>query len=183
MHFSERLQHFHYLLPSATIFNIVRKAHLSSNIKLKVILNSPTIIHFIGDVRHPDRNVRGEDHGPEDEDGGLGEGDCSVGEAGHREHHRQEPVCRHHDQGVDGDVGGDVDDVLNSATPGQTKGPVHENIVTGGGGDTDQDEEDICHRQVENQKISRVLHLRITIHLRCFKMFKAFKNHNVFLPQ
>ena len=117
-------------------------------------------------MRHPDRNVGCEDHGPEDEDGGLGEGDCSVGEAGHREHHRQEPVCRHHDQGVDGDVGGDVDDVLDCATPCETKWPVHENIVTGGGGDTDQDEEEIRHRQVENQKVSRVLHLRITIHLR-----------------
>ena len=93
------------------------------------------------------------------------------------------PISSHQDQGVDGDVGGDVDDVLDCSAHGETKWPVHENIVTGGGGDTDQDEEEICHRQVENQKISRVLHLRITIHLRCFKMFKAFKNHNVFLPQ
>ena len=76
------------------------------------------------------------------------------------------PISSHQDQGVDGYVGGDVDDVLDCSAHGETKWPVHENIVTGGGGDTDQDEEEICHGQVENQKISRVLHLRITIHLR-----------------
>ena len=47
------------------------------------------------------------------------------------------PVSGHEDQGVDGDVGRDVDDVLDCPAPGQTEGPKHEYVVTGSGRDTD----------------------------------------------
>ena len=46
------------------------------------------------------------------------------------------PVPGHEDEGVDGDVGGDVDDVLDGPAPGEAEGPVHD-VVTGSGGDTD----------------------------------------------
>ena len=46
------------------------------------------------------------------------------------------PVPSHEDEGVDGDVGGDVDDVLDGPAPGEAEGPVHD-VVTGSGGDTD----------------------------------------------
>ena len=75
------------------------------------------------------------------------------------------PVSSHKDQGVDGDISSDIDDVLDSPAPGQSKGPVHEDIVTGGGGDTDQDEQQVSHGQVQDQQVGRVLHLRIEINL------------------
>ena len=75
------------------------------------------------------------------------------------------PVSSHEDQGVDGDVGGDIDDVLDSPADGQTKGPVHEDIVAGGGGDTHQDEQEVSHRQVQDQQVGGVLHLGIAPHL------------------
>ena len=40
------------------------------------------------------------------------------------------PVPGHEDEGVDGDVGGDVDDVLDGPAPGEAEGPVHEDVVT-----------------------------------------------------
>ena len=46
------------------------------------------------------------------------------------------PVPGHEDQGKDGDVGRDVDDVLDSPAPGQAEGPKHEDVVTGSGRDT-----------------------------------------------
>ena len=75
------------------------------------------------------------------------------------------PISSHQDQGVDGDVGGDVDDVLDCSAHGETKWPVHENIVTGGGGDTDQDEEEIRHRQVQDQQVGGVPHLGVAADL------------------
>ena len=75
------------------------------------------------------------------------------------------PVCRHEDQGVDGDVGCDIDDVLHSAAPGETKWPVHQDVVTGGGGDTDQQEQHVSHRQVQNQQVSRVPNPRVPVNL------------------
>ena len=49
----------------------------------------------------------------------------------------ESPVCSHEDEGVDGDVGGDVDDVLDGPAPGEPEGPEHEDVVTGSGRDTD----------------------------------------------
>ena len=46
------------------------------------------------------------------------------------------PVTSHQDEGVDGDVGRDVDDVLHCPAPGQSEGPELEDVVTGSGGDT-----------------------------------------------
>ena len=73
--------------------------------------------------------------------GDLGIGDCSVTQGGHRVDHGQVPVPRHQYQGEDGDVGRDVDDVLDRPAPGQTEGPEHEDVVTGRGRDTDLREE------------------------------------------
>ena len=83
------------------------------------------------------------------------------------------PVSSHEDQGVDGDVGGDIDDVLDSPAPGQTKGPVHEDIVACCGWDTDQDEQEVRHGQVQDQQVGGVLHLGIAPHLK--KKMKIFK--------
>ena len=79
--------------------------------------------------------------------------------------HGQVPVPRHEDQGVDGDVGRDVDDVLDRPAPGQTEGPEHEDVVTGRGRDTDQDEQEVRHGQVEDQQVGRVLHLGVPVDL------------------
>ena len=97
--------------------------------------------------------------------GDLGIGDCSVTQGGHRVDHGQVPVPRHEDQGVDGDVGRDVDDVLDRPAPGQTEGPEHEDVVTGRGRDTDQDEQEVRHGQVEDQQVGRVLHLGVPVDL------------------
>ena len=69
--------------------------------------------------------------------GDLGICDGPVTQRGHGEHHRHEPVSSHEDEGVDGDVGGDVDDVLDCPAPGQTEGPEHQDVVTRCGRDTD----------------------------------------------
>ena len=92
------------------------------------------------------------------------------------------PVPRHQYQGEDGDVGRDVDDVLDRPAPGQTEGPEHEDVVTGRGRDTDlrrsklvflcplllsyQYKEKICHRQVQDKEVGRVLHLRVLLDLK-----------------
>ena len=76
------------------------------------------------------------------------------------------PVNCHQDQGVDGDIGGDVDDVLDSAAPEETKWPVHENIVTGSEGDAHKYEQKVCDHQVQDQQVGCVLHLRVGIHLK-----------------
>ena len=75
------------------------------------------------------------------------------------------PVPCHEDEGVDGDVGGDVDDVLDGPAPGEAEGPVHEDVVTGGGGHADQEEQEVGHSQVEDQQVGRVLHLGVAAHL------------------
>ena len=75
------------------------------------------------------------------------------------------PVPSHEDEGVDGDIGGDIDDVLDSAAPGETEGPVHEDVVTGGGGDADQEEQQVSHGQVQDQQVGRVLHLGVAVNL------------------
>ena len=55
----------------------------------------------------------------------------------------ESPVSSHEDEGVDGDVGGDVDDVLDCPAPGQTEGPEHQDVVTRRGRDTDLASDDI----------------------------------------
>ena len=76
------------------------------------------------------------------------------------------PIRCHEDQGVDGDIGGDIDDVLHSAAPGEAKWPVHQDVVTGGGGDTDQQEQEVSNCQVQDQQVGCVLHLWIAVNLR-----------------
>ena len=75
------------------------------------------------------------------------------------------PVPSHEDEGVDGDIGGDIDDVLDSAAPGEAEGPVHQDVVTGGGGDADQEEQQVSHGQVQDQQVGRVLHLGVAVNL------------------
>ena len=57
-----------------------------------------------------------------------------------------QPVCRHEYEGVDGDVGRDVDDVLDCPAPGQTKGPEHQDVVTGRGRDTNLSYQGKCYQ-------------------------------------
>ena len=75
------------------------------------------------------------------------------------------PVPGHEDQGKDGDVGRDVDDVLNCPAPSQTEGPEHDDVVTRRGRDTDQYEEEISHGKVQDQQVCGVLHLGVSVDL------------------
>ena len=75
------------------------------------------------------------------------------------------PVPGHEDQGKDGDVGRDVDDVLDCPAPGQTEGPEHDDVVTRRGRDTDQYEEEISHSKVQDQQVCGVLHLGVSVDL------------------
>ena len=77
----------------------------------------------------------------------------------------EQPVCRHEYEGVDGDVGRDVDDVLDCPAPGQSEGPEHQDVVTGSGRHTDQYEEEVSHGQVQYQQVCGVLHLRVSVDL------------------
>ena len=43
---------------------------------------------------------------------------------------------------------------------------LHEDIVAGREGDTDEDEEQVCHRQVQDQQVRCVLHLGVGNHLK-----------------
>ena len=49
--------------------------------------------------------------------------------------------------------------------PRQPERPVHEDVVAGGGGDADQQEQEVRHRQVQDQQVGRVLHLGVAAHL------------------
>ena len=53
-----------------------------------------------------------------------------------RQRELTKPVPCHEDEGVDGDVCGDVYDVLDCPAPGQPEGPEHQDVVTGRGRDT-----------------------------------------------
>ena len=75
------------------------------------------------------------------------------------------PVTSHEYQSVDGDISCHIDDILNSSAPGQTKWPVHQNVVTGSSGDTHQDEQQVSHRQVQYQQVGGVLQLGIPTYL------------------
>ena len=75
------------------------------------------------------------------------------------------PISSHQDQGVYRHIGRDVDDVLDSSAPGETKRPEHEDVVAGSGGDTHQDEQQVRHRQVQDQHVGRVLHPGVAVHL------------------
>ena len=58
--------------------------------------------------------------------------------------------------------------LLRSTTlpaPGEAEGPVHEDVVTGGGGHADQEEQEVGHRQVQDQQVGRVLHLGVPVNL------------------
>ena len=49
--------------------------------------------------------------------------------------------------------------------PEKAKWPVHEDIVAGGEGNANEDEEEVGNREVQNQHVCRVLHLRVRLHL------------------
>ena len=53
-----------------------------------------------------------------------------------RQRELTKPVPGHEDEGVDGDVCGDVYDVLDCPAPSQAEGPEHQDVVTGRGRDT-----------------------------------------------
>ena len=75
------------------------------------------------------------------------------------------PVTSHQHQSVDGDIGCDINDVLDSATPKDAEWPVHEDIVTGSKRNTDENEQEIGNSEVENQQVCCVLHLGVCIDL------------------
>ena len=132
---------------------------------------------------HPQRNIRKDNHNPGEQNETLNIGDSPGGQWPDRIHNCQEPGYRdryistalmliwwspvpcHQYQGVYWHIGRHIDDVLDSPAPGQTKRPEHEDVVTGGGRDTHQDEQQVCHRQVQNQQVGCVLHLGIAVHL------------------
>ena len=116
-------------------------------------------------MSHPDGNVGGDGYYPGQEYQDFGIWDCAYCQRGDGEDNSKEPVPGHEHQGVDGDIGGDVDDELDSPAPEESKGPVHEDIVTGSEGDTHKDEEEISNSQVEDEQVGGVLHLRVGIHL------------------
>ena len=58
--------------------------------------------------------------------------------------------------------------------PEEAKGPVHEDIVAGGEGNADADEEQVGHRQVQDQHVRGVLHLRICMNLQTSNQEKVF---------
>ena len=53
----------------------------------------------------------------------------------------------------------------HAPAPRQPERPVHEDVVAGGGGDADQQEEEVRHGQVQDQQVGRVLHLGVAAHL------------------
>ena len=55
--------------------------------------------------------------------------------------------------------------------PGEAEGPVHEDVVTGGGGHADQEEQEVGHRQVEDQQVSCVPDPGVPINLLFLKTF------------
>ena len=114
---------------------------------------------------HPYGNVGGKGDHPGQEYQDFGICDCACCQGGDGVDDSKEPVPSHEHQGVDGDVGGDIDDELDSPTPEETKGPVHKDIVTGSKGDTHKDKEEVSNGQVQDQQVGGVLHLRVGIHL------------------
>ena len=50
--------------------------------------------------------------------------------------------------------------------PGEAEGPVHQDVVTGGGGHADQQEQQVSNRQVQDQQVGRVLHLGVAVNLK-----------------
>ena len=101
-------------------------------------------------MSHPDWNIGGNGDHPSEGDQDFCIRDGASGQRGDGEDDCKEPVTRHEHQGVDGDIGADIDDELGCPAPEETKGPVHEDIVTGGERDTHKDEEEIGNSQVED---------------------------------
>ena len=79
-------------------------------------------------------------------------------QATYRAHDRQEPVDGHEDEGVDADVWRHVDEILHGLAPDQPERPVVEGVVGGGERDAEDDEEQVGHRQVEDQNVGGVAH-------------------------
>ena len=75
-----------------------------------------------------------------------------------------------------------MDDVLDCLAPEETKGPVHEDIVTGSEGDAHQDKEEVCHRQVQDQQVGGVLHLGVGINLEHCLIILAVRGGGHFGP-
>ena len=114
---------------------------------------------------HPDGDVGGDGDHPGEGDQDLGVGDGADGEGGDGEDDSKESVSSHEYEGVDGDIGAHVDDVLDAPAPEEAEGPVHEDVVTGGERDAHEDEEQIRNCQVEDEQVGGVLHLGVEINL------------------
>ena len=116
-------------------------------------------------MSHPYWNIGGNGDHPSQGDQDFGIRDCACGQGGDGEDYCKEPVTRHEHQGVDGDIGADIDDELDSPAPEETKGPVHKDIVACGEGDAHKDEEEISNSQVQDEQVGGVLHLGVEGHL------------------
>ena len=116
-------------------------------------------------MSQPDWNIGGNSDHPGQGDQHLGVRDGADGQGRDGEDHSKEPVPGHEDQCVDGDIGANVDDVLDSPAPEESKGPVHEYIVTGGERNAHEDEEEVSNSKVENEQVGCVLHPGVEIDL------------------
>ena len=56
-------------------------------------------------------------------------------------------------------------ETVDRPAPDLSKGPVGENVVAGGEGDTGGQKEKICDSQVQNEQVGRVSHLMVSAHL------------------
>ena len=99
-------------------------------------------------MSQPDWNIGGNSDHPGQGDQHLGVRDGAGGQGRDGEDHNKEP----------GDIGANVDDVLDSPAPKESKGPVHEYIVTGGERNAHEDEEEVSNSKVENEQVGCVLH-------------------------
>ena len=73
----------------------------------------------------------------------------------------QVAVQGHEHQGVDGTVSSHIDDILVDLTPDHAEWPQRHSIDGSGERDTDQDEQQVRHGQVQDQDVGGVAHLLI----------------------
>lgn len=74
-----------------------------------------------------------------------------TGQGSDRMHHCQEPIEWEEEKGVDRGVGRDVGEVLHRLAPDTPEGPRRQDVVGGGEGDAEDDEEQVRHRQAARE--------------------------------
>ena len=106
------------------------------------------------------RGAGGENEEPEDEDGpeGVGFGADWNGSDGVND--GQVAVEGHEHQRVDTGVGRHHHQVLDNFAPDVTERPEEQSVISRREGDAQDDEEEVGHRQVDDQQVGRVPHLQ-----------------------